>query len=239
MHKFKSVLLKLSGEVLSGTSQFGFDFDAVRRICKEICEVHNAGIKLSIVIGGGNIIRGKSFEEVFGMERSQADNMGMLGTVINALCLQGALEQMNVPVRVQTAIEMGAIAEPYIRRRAIKHLEKNHIVIFAAGTGSPYFTTDTAAALRASEIKADCMIKATKVDGVYDKDPKLYSNAIFFPSLTYQEAIDKRLEVMDMAAISLCKENRIPIAVFCILIEGNLMRFLVRGEKIGSIVSEG
>jgi len=239
MSKFKSVLLKLSGEVLAGNSQFGFDFDAVRRICKEIYDVHDAGIKLSIVIGGGNIVRGKDFVKGFDMERSQADNMGMLGTVINALCLQSALEQMNVTVRVQSAIEMGAVAEPYIRRRAIKHLDNNRIVIFAAGTGSPFFSTDTAAALRASEIKADCMIKATKVDGVYDKDPILYSDAIFFPSLTYDEAIDKRLEVMDMAAISLCKENRIPIAVFSILKEGNLTRFLVREEKIGTIVSEG
>jgi uridylate kinase len=237
MPRFKNVLLKLSGEVLAGNNQFGFDFEAIRRICKEIRDVYNAGIKLSLVIGGGNIIRGKVVEKL-GIERSQADNMGMLGTVINALCLQDALERMDVPTRVQTAIEMRAIAEPYIRRRAIRHLEKDRIVIFAAGTGSPYFSTDTAAALRASEIKVDCMVKATKVDGIYDKDPKIDSSAILFHELTYQEALVKRLEVMDIAAFSLCMDNKIPVAVINILIEGNLTGFLVRGEKIGSIVSE-
>jgi uridylate kinase len=238
MQRFNSVLLKLSGEALAGDSKFGFDFDAVRRICKEISEVYISGIKLSIVIGGGNIIRGKAVEKL-GIERSQADYMGMLGTVINALCLQDILEQMDVPTRVQTAIEMRALAEPYIRRRAIRHLDKNRIVIFAAGTGSPYFYTDTAAALRAAEIKVECMIKATKVDGIYDSDPKLDSNARLYHSLTYQEALAKRLEVMDIAAFSLCMDNKIPVAVINILKEGNLANFLVRGEKIGTIVSEG
>lgn len=237
MLRFKNVLLKLSGEVLAGDNKFGFDFDAVRRICKEICDVYEAGIKLSIVIGGGNIIRGKVVEKL-GIERSQADYMGMLGTVINALCLQDTLEKMEVPTRVQTAIEMRAMAEPYIRRRALRHLEKNRIVIFAAGTGLPYFSTDTTAALRASEIKVDCMIKATKVDGIYDKDPELEKDAILFHELTYQEALAKRLEVMDIAAFSLCMDNKIPVAVINILKEGNLTGFLVRGEKIGSIVSE-
>ena len=237
MIRFKNVLLKLSGEVLAGENKFGFDFDAVRRICKEISDVYDAGIKLSMVIGGGNIVRGKIVEKL-GIERSQADYMGMLGTVINALCLQDVLEQMGVPTRVQTAIEMKTIAEPYIRRRVLRHLEKDRIVIFAAGTGSPYFSTDTAAALRASEIKVDCMVKATKVDGIYDKDPTLDSSAILFNDLTYQEALDKRLEVMDIAAFSLCMENKIPLAVINILKEGNLTGFLVRGEKIGSIVSE-
>ena len=237
MQRFKSVLLKLSGEVLAGENKFGFDFDAVRRICKEICDVYNSGIKLAMVIGGGNIIRGKVVEKL-GIERSQADYMGMLGTVINALCLQDILEQMNVPTRVQTAIEMRAIAEPYIRRRALRHLDKDRIVIFAAGTGSPYFSTDTAAALRASEIKVDCMVKATKVDGVYDTDPNLDSSAILFHNLTYQEALIKRLNVMDMAAFSLCMDNKIPVAVINILKDGNLTGLLVRGEKIGTIVSE-
>ena len=237
MARFKSVLLKLSGEVLAGSSQFGFDFDVVRRICREICEVYNAGVKLSMVIGGGNIIRGKVIEK-FGIERSQADHMGMLGTVINALCFQDTLEQMDIPTRVQSAIDMRAIAEPYIRRRAIRHLDKGRVVIFAAGTGSPYFSTDTAAALRASEIGAECMIKATKVDGIYDKDPRLDNNAILYHDLTYDEALNKRLEVMDMSAFSLCMENKIPVAVINILKEGNLTGFLVRGEKIGTIVSE-
>ena len=237
MRRFDSVLLKLSGEVLAGNGQFGFDFDTIQRICKEIKEVYNAGVRLSIVIGGGNIIRGKVVEKL-GIERSQADYMGMLGTVINALCLQDTLEQMNIPTRVQSAIEMRAIAEPYIRRRVLRHLDKDRIVIFAAGTGSPYFSTDTAAALRASEIGADCMIKATKVDGIYNADPKLDSNAILFHELTYDEALAKRLEVMDMAAFSLCMDNKIPVAVINILKEGNLTGFLVRGEKIGTIVSE-
>jgi uridylate kinase len=238
MQRFRSVLLKLSGEVLAGNNQFGFDFDAVRRICKEISDVYKAGIKLALVIGGGNIIRGKVVEKL-GIERSQADCMGMLGTVINALCLQDMLEQMDVPTRVQTAIEMRAIAEPYIRRRALRHLDKERLVIFAAGTGSPYFSTDTAAALRASEIKVDCMVKATKVDGIYDADPKLDSSAILFHNLTYREALAKRLNVMDMAAFSLCMDNKIPVAVINILKDGNLTGFLIRGEKIGTIVSEG
>ena len=237
MHRFNNALLKLSGEVLAGSNQFGYDFDSVRRICKEICEVYNSGIKLALVIGGGNIIRGKVVEKL-GIERSQADYMGMLGTVINALCLQDTLEQMNVPTRVQTAIDMRAIAEPYIRRRALRHLDKDRIVIFAAGTGSPYFTTDTAAALRASEIRVDCMIKATKVDGIYDTDPKTDPNAVLYHKLSYQEALTKRLEVMDMAAFSLCMDNKIPIVVINILKEGNLAGFLIRGEKIGTIVSE-
>ena len=237
MRRFKRVLLKLSGEVLAGDSKFGFDFDTIRRICEEIREVYNAGIKLSMVIGGGNIIRGKVIEKM-GIERSQADYMGMLSTVINALCLQDILEQMNITVRVQSAIEMRSAAEPYIRRRAMRHLDKDRIVIFAAGTGSPYFSTDTAAALRASEIGADCMIKATKVDGIYNTDPKIDKDAILFHNLTYEEALDKRLEVMDMAAFSLCRENKIPVAVINILKEGNLSGFLVRGEKIGTIVSE-
>ena len=237
MRRFDSVLLKLSGEVLAGSGKFGFDFDTIQRICKEICEVYNSGVKLSIVIGGGNIVRGKVVEKL-GIERSQADHMGMLGTIINALCLQDSLEQMKIPTRVQSAIEMRSVAEPYIRRRAMRHLEKDRIVIFAAGTGSPYFSTDTAAALRASEIGAGCMIKATKVDGIYNADPKIDSNAILFHELTYDEALAKRLEVMDMAAFSLCMDNKIPVAVINILKEGNLTGFLVRGEKIGTIVSE-
>lgn len=237
MPKYERVLLKLSGEVLAGSGAFGFDIDAVRRICGEIAEVHQAGVKLAIVIGGGNMIRGREIERL-GIERSQADYMGMLGTVMNALCLQDVLEKMEVPTRVQTAIEMCSVAEPYIRRRALRHLEKSRIVIFAAGTGSPYFSTDTTAALRAAEIGADCMIKATKVDGVYSSDPKKDEHAVLLHKLTYQDALVNRLGVMDAAAFSLCMENKVPVAVLNIVKEGNLVGFLVRDEKIGTIVSE-
>lgn len=238
MAKYEKILLKLSGEVLAGTGSFGFDIDAVRRICGEIAEVHRSGIKLAMVIGGGNMIRGREVEKL-GIERSQADYMGMLGTVMNALCLQDVLEKMDIPTRVQTAIEMRSVAEPYIRRRALRHLERGRIVIFAAGTGSPYFSTDTTAALRAAEMGVDCMVKATKVDGIYSADPKKDANAVLINKLTYQEALVRRLGVMDAAAFSLCMENKIPVAVLNILREGNLAGLLVRGEKIGTTVCEG
>lgn len=237
MPRFNRVLLKLSGEVLAGANKTGFDFDAVHRICEEIVEVQKSGIQLSIVVGGGNMVRGKEIQKL-GIERSQADYMGMLGTVMNALCLQDVLEQMDVPTRVQTGVRMNTVAEPYIRRRALRHLEKGRIVIFGAGTGSPYFSTDTTAALRSAEIGAECMIKATKVDGVFSADPKKDSNAVLLHHVTYHEALVKQLEVMDAAALSLCQENKIPIAVINIQKSGNLAAFLIRGEKIGTMVRE-
>lgn len=235
--KYKRILLKLSGEVLAGEQAFGFDFDAIRRIGEEIVEVARAGVRIAMVVGGGNMLRGRELQTL-GVERSQADYMGMLATVMNALCLQDVLEKYGVPTRVQTAIEMRQMAEPYIRRRALRHLEKERIVIFAAGTGSPYFSTDTAAALRAAEIGADCLLKATKVDGIYSADPKKHPEAVMLHRLTYSEALAKRIEVMDAAAFSLCMENSIPIVVMNILKKGNLKDFLISDRDIGTIVSD-
>jgi len=234
--KFNRVLLKLSGEVLAGNNGFGFDFDAVRRIGEEIVEVARSGIQIAMVVGGGNMLRGKELESL-GVERSQADYMGMLATVMNALCLQDVLEKFGVPTRVQTAIEMRQMAEPYIRRRALRHLEKERVVIFAAGTGSPYFSTDTAAALRAAEVGADCLLKATKVDGIYSADPKKFPDAVLLHRLTFLEALHRQFEVMDAAAFSLCMENAIPIVVLNILRKGNLKDFLVNGKNTGTMVS--
>lgn len=238
MGKYNRVLLKLSGEVLAGGKPFGLDFEAIRSIGEEIVEVAKTGIQIAMVVGGGNMLRGKEIEQM-GLERAQADYMGMLATVINALCLQDVLERLGVPTRVQTAVEMRQIAEPYIRRRALRHLEKERIVIFGAGTGSPYFSTDTAAALRAAEIGADCLLKATKVDGIYNKDPKKNPDATLLHRMTYLDALMKQVEVMDAAAFSLCMENKIPIFVFNILQKGNLIDFLVRDRKIGTIVTTG
>ncbi|NLL36303.1 MAG: UMP kinase [Fretibacterium sp.] len=235
--RYKRILLKLSGEVLAGNEKFGLDFDAVRRIGSEVAAVYNAGIELSMVVGGGNMLRGRDMEKL-GIERVQADYMGMLGTVINALGLQEVLEKLGVPTRVQTSIEMRELAEPYIRRRALRHMEKGRVVIFAAGTGSPYFSTDTTAALRAAEMNVDCMVKGTKVDGIYDKNPTSHQDARFLPFLTYDEAALGRFEVMDSAAFSLCMENRIPILVLNIQKQGALVAALVKGERIGTIVSE-
>ena len=232
--KYNRVLLKLSGEILAGEAHLGLDYEAIREICEQIVEVAREGIGISMVVGGGNIIRGAQTTSI---ERAQADYMGMLGTVINALALQDALERLGQPTRVQSAIEMRQIAETVIRRRAIRHLEKGRIVIFAAGTGSPYFSTDTTAALRASEIGADCLLKATKVDGIYDKDPARFSDAVKMPHVSYMDALQMQLKVMDAAAFSLCQENKIPIVVFDVLKKGNLRRLLIDGEKIGSIVS--
>lgn len=232
--KYSRVLLKLSGEILTGEGHFGLDYEAIRGICEQIVEVAGEGIAISIVVGGGNIIRGAQTTSI---ERAQADYMGMLGTVINALALQDTLERLGQPTRVQSAIEMRQIAETVIRRRAIRHLEKGRIVIFAAGTGSPYFSTDTTAALRASEIGADCLLKATKVDGIYDKDPAKYSDAVKLPHVSYMDALQMQLKVMDAAAFSLCQENKIPIVVFDVLKKGNLRRLLIDGENIGSMVS--
>ena len=233
--KYNRILLKLSGEILAGHAHFGLDYDAIRGICEQIVEVANEGIAISMVVGGGNIIRGA---QTVSIERAQADYMGMLGTVINALALQDTLERLGQPTRVQSAIEMKQIAETVIRRRAIRHLEKNRIVIFAAGTGSPYFSTDTTAALRASEIGADCVLKATKVDGIYDKDPAIYPDAKHMPRVSYMDALQMQLKVMDAAAFSLCQENKIPIVVFDVLKKGNLKRLLIDGEDIGSTVSD-
>ena len=232
--KYNRVLLKLSGEILAGDAHFGLDYEAIRGICEQIVEVAGEGIGISMVVGGGNIIRGAQTTSI---ERAQADYMGMLGTVINALALQDALERLGQPTRVQSAIEMRQIAETVIRRRAIRHLEKGRIVIFAAGTGSPYFSTDTPAALRASEIGADCLLKATKVDGIYDKDPAKFTGAVKMPHVSYMDALQMQLKVMDAAAFSLCQENKIPIVVFDVLKKGNLRRLLIDGENIGSMVS--
>ena len=234
--RYKRILLKLSGEVLAGDKSFGIDFDAVAKISKEIVEVAQHGIQIAMVVGGGNIFRGSQAAAV-GMDRPQADYMGMLATVINALALQDNLERLGLPTRVQTAVNMQEIAEPFIRRRALRHLEKGRVVIFAAGTGSPYFSTDTAASLRAAEVGADCLLKATKVEGIYDKDPMKYEDAKKLSFVPYLEALSKQLKIMDATAFSLCMENSIPIIVFDILQEGNLKRLLIDGEPIGTLVS--
>jgi uridylate kinase len=234
--KYKRIMLKLSGEILAGKGRFGLDHAEIDLICSEIASVAAAGVEIAMVVGGGNFIRGAQ-AVANGMERVQADNMGMLATVINALALQDALERLGIPTRVQTAIESRTIAEPFIRRRALRHLEKGRIVIFAAGVGSPYFSTDTAAALRASEINADCLLKATKVNGIYDMDPKQFPEAKRLPEVSYMDALRLQLKVMDAAAFSLCMENKMPIIVFDMLERGSLARLLVDGEKIGSTVS--
>lgn len=231
---FKRVLLKLSGEALAGDQGFGINAAVIQDIAKGVARAHESGVELGIVIGGGNIVRGVA-ASASGMDRSSADYMGMLGTCINALALQDALEKENVFTRVQSAIEMAEIAEPYIRRRAIRHLEKKRVVIFAAGTGNPYFTTDTAAALRAMEIDAEVIMKATKVNGVYDKDPAKHSDAVMFDELKYIEVLNKRLNVMDSTAISLCMDNSLPILTFNMKDPANILR-AVSGEKIGTLI---
>lgn len=233
---YKRMLLKLSGEALMGEQEFGIESQAIETYAKQIKEVYDMGIELAIVIGGGNIFRGLSGSDQ-GIDRVTGDHMGMLATVINSLALQNAIEKLGVPTRVQTAIDMPKIAEPFIKRRAIRHLEKNRVVIFGAGTGNPYFTTDTAAALRAIEIDADVVVKATKVDGIYDKDPKKYDDAVKYDEVTYDECLAKNLKVMDATAISLCRENNLPILVFNLLEEGNL-RKVITGETIGTKVIE-
>jgi uridylate kinase len=231
---YKRVLLKLSGEALLGEASYGIDPDVLRSLARQIQPIVNSGIELAIVVGGGNIFRGIS-ESADGMDRAQADYIGMLATVMNALALQEALERQGVYTRVMSAIEMQDVAEPYIRRRAIRHLEKGRVVIFAAGTGNPYFTTDTAAALRALEINADCIMKATKVDGVFDRDPKNHPDAVKFDELTYIEVLNRGLKVMDSTAISLAMDNGLPILVFNLLEEGNIERALA-GHAVGTTV---
>lgn len=231
---YKKILLKLSGEALMGDQEFGISSDVIASYAKQIKEIIDLGVEVSIVIGGGNIFRGIS-GAAQGVDRVTGDHMGMLATVINSLALQNSIEKLGVPTRVQTAIEMPKIAEPFIKRRAQRHLEKGRVVIFGAGTGNPYFTTDTAAALRAIEMETDVVIKATKVDGIYDKDPVKFADAKKYEKVTYNEVLAKDLKVMDATAISLCRENKLPIIVFNSLIEGNLKR-VIMGENIGTTV---
>jgi uridylate kinase len=232
---FKRILLKLSGEALAAGQGFGVDTARVHEIAAELAEVHELDIQIAIVVGGGNFFRGVA-EQAKEMDRVSADHMGMLATVINALALQDALEKHGVHTRVQSAIEMNQVAEPFIRRRALRHLEKGRIVIFAGGTGNPYFSTDTAASLRAMEIKADVILKATKVDGIYDADPMVVKDAKKFVEITYMDVLKQGLKVMDLTAISLCKDNNLPIVVFNLNERGNIKK-VVTGEKIGSLVS--
>jgi len=232
---FKRVLLKLSGEALAAGQGFGVDPQHIHSIAGELAGVHRLGIQVAIVVGGGNFFRGVA-EQAKDMDRVSADHMGMLATVINSLALQDALEKQDVHTRVMSAIEMNQVCEPFIRRRAIRHLEKGRVVIFAGGTGNPYFSTDTAASLRAMEIKADAILKATKVDGIYDADPMLVKDATKFAQISYMEVLKRGLKVMDSTAISLCKDNNLPIIVFNLNQPGNIKR-VVTGEKIGSLVS--
>jgi uridylate kinase len=234
---YKRILLKLSGEALMGKEAYGIDPAVTSRIARDVAEIQDLGVQTAIVIGGGNIFRGLA-ASAKGMDRATGDYMGMLATVINALALQDALEHQGVLTRVASAIEMRAVAEPFIRRRAIRHLEKGRVVVFAAGTGNPYFTTDTAAALRAMEMKADVILKGTKVDGIYTADPMIDRTATRYDQISYLEVIDKGLKVMDSTAITLCMENRLPIIVFNLRTPGNLRRTIL-GESIGSMVTGG
>ena len=231
---YKRILLKISGEVLTGEGGFGIDPSVIRQIAGEIKEVKTLGVEIAIVIGGGNIFRGMAASSR-GMDRVSADHMGMLATILNGIALQDALEKMGVQTRLQTAIEMRELAEPFIRRRAIRHLEKGRVVIFAGGTGNPYFTTDTTASLRAMEIGAEAILKATKVDGVYDADPMVNRRARKYDELTYLDVLTKQLKVMDATAISLCMDHQIPIIVFNLKKKGNIRRVIL-GEKVGTKV---
>lgn len=232
MSKYSRILMKLSGEAFSGGKGCGIEPETVERCAREIKAAREESVEVGVVIGGGNFWRGRMAPN---MDRAAADQMGMMATVMNCLALKDALEKIGVPARVMTSIEIKDVAEPFIRLRAIRHLEKGRVVIFGAGTGHPFFTTDTAAALRALEIKADVIFKGTKVDGVYNKDPMLHTDAVFYPELAFIDALDQGLKVMDATAISLCMENNLPILVFNLSVEGNLLK-AVRGEKIGSLV---
>ena len=232
---FKRILLKLSGEAFMGTQGFGIDDHTVVSIAAEVKDVHELGVQTGIIVGGGNIFRGRT-SDARGFDRVTADQMGMLATLINGLALQNALEKIGVTTRVLSAIEVAQLAEPFIRRRAIRHLEKGRVIIFAAGTGNPYFSTDTAAALRAKEIGAEVILKATKVDGIYDADPKKDESAKMYDRVSYMEVLSKSLGVMDSTAISLCKDNNLPILIFNLTRHGNIKR-VVLGEKVGSLVS--
>ncbi|HEV3413087.1 MAG TPA: UMP kinase [Puia sp.] len=234
--KYKRVLLKLSGEALMGDKSFGFDNEVIAQYAKDIRSIVELGVQVAIVIGGGNIYRGTNEAET-GIERAHGDYMGMLATVINGMAMQAGLEKIGVYTRLQSAIKMEQIAEPYIRRRAIRHVEKGRVVIFGAGTGNPYFTTDTAGSLRAIEINAEVILKGTRVDGIYTADPEKFPDAKKFETITFQECISKNLRVMDMTAFTLCMENQLPIIVFDMNKPGNLLR-VVRGEKVGTLVKD-
>ena len=232
--KYQRILLKLSGEALTGNKGFGIHPPVIKEIARDIAEAHKEKVDIGIVIGGGNIFRGLA-ASVEGMDRGSSDDMGMLATVINALALQDALEKLGLDVRVQTAIEMAEVAEPYIRRRSLRHLSKGRIVIFGAGTGNPYFTTDTAAALRAMEIHADILLKATRVDGVYDKDPLQFKDAVKFKEVSYIDMLKKGLQVMDSTAVSLCMDNKLPILAFNMKQENGIKR-IIQGEQLGTLI---
>ena len=234
--RFQRVLLKLSGEALMGREKFGIDPAILHRMAEEVKSVHGMGVQVALVIGGGNIFRGVAASTQHGMDRASADYMGMMATVMNALAMQDAIERTGLPTRVLSAIEMRELCEPYIRRRAIRHLEKGRVVIFAAGTGNPYFTTDTAAALRAMGIHADVLLKATKVDGIYDKDPLKHSDAVRFSHLTYLEVLQRNLKVMDSTAIALCRDNKLPVIVFDLHQAGNIARVASGDDSIGTRV---
>ncbi len=235
--KYKRILLKLSGQIVAGDNSFGFSKSAVHHLRKEISDAYNLNVEIGIVIGGGNIFRGKEAVKHFAAERVSADHMGMLATLINSLLLQNILEEENLPTRVMSAINVAELSEPFIRRRALRHLEKGIIVIFACGTGNPFFTTDTAAVLRAIETESEIILKGTKVKGIYDKDPNKFKDAKFIEKVSYKHVIEKRLEVMDTTAFSLAMENNLPIHVFNILEKGNLYKILT-GKKLGTIVSD-
>jgi len=234
MPKYNRIVLKLSGEALAGGGAFGVDPERVKSLAEEIAEVANTGVQIGLVVGGGNFFRGVA-AAAMDMDRVAADHMGMLATVINAIALQDALEKAGVPTRVMTAIQMHQVAEPYIRRRAIRHLEKGRIVIFAAGTSNPYFSTDTAATLRALEVHADVISKGTRVDGVYDKDPLRHPDAVLYKQVSYLEVLAKALAVMDASAVAMCRDNQLPIVVFNLNVFGNIMRMSV-GEPIGTLI---
>ncbi|MCX5978275.1 MAG: UMP kinase [Chloroflexi bacterium] len=236
--RYQRILLKLSGEALLGKLEYGVDPEVVAFVAEQVKAVTALGVQVGIVVGGGNIFRGMAAATATGMDRATADYIGMLATAMNGLALQDALERAGVPTRVMTAIDMNEVAEPYIRRRAVRHLEKGRVVIFVAGTGNPYFTTDTAAALRAVEIGAEVVLKATKVDGVYDKDPVKYPDAKRYPAITYGQVLVDGLRVLDAAAVSLCMENDLPIVVFDLDAHENILK-AVRGEKIGTLISKG
>ena len=232
---YKRVVLKLSGEALAAGRGFGVDTDRVHEVAREVAEVRALGVEVAVVVGGGNFFRGVA-QQAREMDRVSADHMGMLATVINALALQDAIEKQGVACRVMSAIEMNQVCEPYIRRRAIRHLEKGRVVIFAAGTGNPYFSTDTAASLRAMEIKADVLLKGTKVEGIYDADPVLSKDAVKFEQITYMEILRLGLKVMDLTAVSLCKDNNLPMIIFNMNEPGNIRRVIL-GERVGSLVT--
>ena len=235
MPRYGRILLKLSGEVLAGEASFGIDPERVKALAAEVAEVAQSGVQIGLVVGGGNFFRGVA-AAAQKMERVTADHMGMLATVINALALQDALEKAGAPTRVMTAIRMDSVAEPYIRRRAIRHLEKGRLVIFAAGTSNPYFSTDTAATLRGLEIHAEVVAKATRVDGVYDKDPLKHTDAVRFPEIGYSEVLSRNLRVLDASAVAMCRDNRMPIVVFNLNVRGNIMR-MAMGEPIGTLIT--